>query len=298
MAETAELPGIGPLEAKHRHQALDPIIRILKSPVGSGSGLVILLLVLVAVFAEQIAWNDAYRSSLDTFQSPSLAHPFGTDNIGRDQFARVLHGSRISLQVGLFATFFGVFGGCLVGVVSGYLGGLFDMVVQRVVDALLAFPGIVLVMAVVSVFGLSTRNALLAIGILIIPYTSRVVRSAVFSIKENVYIEAATAVGASPVRVMWRHILPNVVAPILILISALLGGAILIESGLAFLGLGTQPPDPSWGLMLSTVGRQYMEIAPWLAIFPGLAISITVLAFNLFGDVVRDVLDPRLRGSR
>ena len=188
--------------------------------------------------------------------------------------------------------------GCSLGLVSGFVGGYFDLFTQRVVDAMLAFPGLVLAMALVAVLGPSTTNGLLAIAVVIIPGNSRVIRSAVLSVKESTFVEAARATGAGPTRVLLRHILPQVVAPILILVSAILGGAILIETALSFLGLGTQPPNPSWGLMLSGSGREYMEQAPWLAIFPGLAISITVLAFNMLGDVIRDVLDPRLRGSQ
>ena len=191
-------------------------------------------------------------------------------------------------------------GGALVGLVSGFAGGWVDMVIQRIVDAVLAFPGIVLAMSLVGRPGHEHHETRCSRSqIVIIPFQSRVVRGAVLSVKQNVYVEAALTIGASPQRIMIRHVLPNVVAPILIfLISASLGNAILIDAGLSFLGLSTQPPEPSWGLMLSGTGRRYMEEAPWLAIFPGLAIALTVLAFNLLGDVVRDVLDPRLRGSR
>jgi peptide/nickel transport system permease protein len=167
-----------------------------------------------------------------------------------------------------------------------------------VVDAFQSFPGLVLAMALVSLIGASTTNGMIAIAIVLAPNTSRVIRGAVLSVKQNMYVEAARSIGAGTPRLMLRHVLPNVTAPILILASASLGSAILIEAALSFLGLGTQPPEPSWGLMLSGSGRDYMEIAPWMAIAPGLAISLTVLAFNLLGDTVRDVLDPRLRGSR
>jgi peptide/nickel transport system permease protein len=294
---TAQLRDAG-LSARSRPPVLDTTIRILRSPVGASSAGVILLLALAALFAPVVAPYDPIQISLDKFQGPSFQHLMGTDNVGRDVFSRVLHGSRISLYVAFLAVTFGTIVGCALGLISGFVGGWFDLVTQRVVDAMLAFPGLVLAMALVAVLGPSTTNGLLAIAVVIIPGNSRVIRSAVLSVKESTFVEAAYSTGAGPVRVLLRHILPQVVAPILILISAVLGGAILIETALSFLGLGTQPPKPSWGLMLSGSGREYMEQAPWLAIFPGLAISVTVLAFNMLGDVVRDVLDPRLRGSQ
>lgn len=275
---------------------IDTAIRVGKQPVGLLSALVIIVIVFAAIFAPWITPADPISTSRDTFQGPSWGHIMGTDDLGRDLFTRVVYGARISLYVGLLSVVFGTFTGSAIGLMSGFLGGWFDMVAQRVVDAILAFPGIVLAMALVSVLGTSTTNAMLAIAVVIIPFQSRVIRGAVLSIKQNVYVEAAQSLGATNLRIMARHVLPNVVAPILILISSSLGNAILIEAGLSFLGLSTQPPDPSWGLMLSGTGRRYMEQAPWLAIFPGIAISLTVLSFNLLGDVVRDVLDPRLRG--
>lgn len=283
---------------KGRPPAIDLTLKILRQPMGGISASIILVIVVVALTAPIIAPYDPIQISRDTFQSPSASHIMGTDDLGRDMFSRIAYGARISLYVGLLSVVFGTLTGTLVGLVSGFLGGWVDLIIQRVVDAILAFPGIVLAMALVSVLGTNTTNALLAIAIVIIPTTSRVIRGAVLSVKQNVYVEAAQSIGATPMRVMFRHVLPNVVAPILILVSASLGNAILVEASLSFLGLATQPPDPSWGLMLSGTGRRYMEQAPWLAIFPGLAISLTVLAFNMLGDVVRDVLDPRLRGSR
>lgn len=281
-----------------KHPAINVLLRTIRSPLGGTSAFVVAMLIVGAVAAPAITPYDPIQTSLEVLEGPSLTHPMGTDDIGRDQLTRILYGSRISLYVGLLAVGIGVTSGSLVGLVSGFSGGLVDLTIQRVVDALLAFPGLVLAMVIVSLFGISTTNALLAISIIIIPATSRIVRSAVLATRENIYVDAATVIGASPLRIMFRHILPNIAAPILIIASSLLGGAILIESSLSFLGLGTQPPNPSWGLMLATTGRKYLESAPWLAVFPGLAISITVLAFNLLGDVLRDVLDPRLRGSR
>lgn len=280
------------------HPALDGLRRIAKHPMGAVFGTIIVGLILVAILAPMLAPYDPIATSRAKMLPPSASFPFGTDNIGRDQLSRIIWGSRISLYVGVMAVSIGTLGGTILGLVSGFLGGKVDLIAQRAVDGMLAIPGIVLAMGIVSVLGASTTNALLAIAFVTIPSSSRVVRGAVLSVKQNVYIEAAQALGAHPVRVMLRHVLPNIGAPILILASSALGGAILIESGLSFLGLGTQPPNPSWGLMLSTTGRQFMESAPWLAIFPGLAISITVLSFNMLGDTIRDVFDPRLRGSR
>lgn len=278
--------------------ALDALRRVVTHPIGAIFGSVLLIVVVVAVFAPVVAPYDPIATSRETLLGPSLKYPFGTDNIGRDQLSRIIWGARISLYVGLIAVGIGTLSGTVIGLVSGFLGGTFDLIVQRAVDGMLAIPAIVLAMAIVSVLGASTANALLAIAIVTIPSSSRVVRSAVLAVKSNVYVDAARALGATPGGIMVRHVLPNIIAPILILASGSLGGAILAESGLSFLGLGTQPPNPSWGLMLSTSGRQYMESAPWLAILPGLAIMVTVLSFNMLGDTIRDVLDPRLRGSR
>jgi len=227
--------------------------------------------------------------------SPSWQHPFGTDDIGRDVFSRIIHGTRISLWVGLLAVGIGTFAGAIVGLVSGYWEAWVDLILQRVMDALMAIPGLILALAIVSVLTPSTTNAMLAIAVVIIPGNSRIVRGAVLSAKQNPYVEAAQALGCPHRWIILRHILPNVTAPILIIASIWLGNAILIEASLSFLGLGTQPPTPSWGLMLSSTGRAFMEQAPWLAIFPGLAISLAVLAFNLFGDTLRDAWDPKLR---
>jgi ABC-type dipeptide/oligopeptide/nickel transport system permease subunit len=298
MAANAEVPAVRQFARKERHPAIGAFISIAKHPIGAVFGGIILLIVVLAITAPWITPYDPVTTSLETFEPPTLDHPFGTDDIGRDQLTRVIYGSRISLYVGLISVGVGITSGATLGLVSGFVGGKFDLILQRFVDGMQSIPGLVLAMALVSVLGTSTTNAMLAIAVVVIPSSSRVIRGAVLAVKQNVFIEAARTLGASPTRVMLRHLLPNVVAPILILVSASLGGAILVEAGLSFLGLGTQPPNPSWGLMLATSGRRYMEIAPWLAIFPGLAISITVLSFNMLGDTVRDILDPRLRGSR
>jgi len=283
-----------PVGAVGRAQALWATIR--RKPLGAVSAAVLITLVLTAVFADVLApFNPVETRPEIRLQAPSRAHPFGTDDIGRDVLSRVVHGSRISLWVGLLAVGIGTFAGMIIGLLCGYCEGRLDLILQRVMDAIQAIPGLVLALAIVSVLKPSTTNAMLAIAIVIIPGNSRIVRGAVLSTKQNRYVEAAHAIGCRHPRIILSHILPNVTAPILVIASIWLGNAILIEATLSFLGLGTQPPTPSWGLMLSSTGRAFMEQAPWLAIFPGLAISLAVLGFNLFGDTLRDAWDPKLR---
>ena len=283
-----------PVASIGRLQALWTTIR--RKPLGAVSAAVIAALVLTAVFADVLAPFDPVETRPEIrLQAPSRAHWFGTDDIGRDVLSRVIHGARISLWVGLLAVGIGTVAGMIVGLLCGYCEGRLDLILQRVMDAVQAIPGLVLALAIVSVLKPSTTNAMLAIAIVIIPGNSRIVRGAVLSTKQNRYVEAAQAIGCRHPRIILGHILPNVTAPILVIASIWLGNAILIEATLSFLGLGTQPPTPSWGLMLSSTGRAFMEQAPWLAIFPGLAISLAVLGFNLFGDTLRDAWDPKLR---
>jgi peptide/nickel transport system permease protein len=267
-----------------------------RKPLGLAAASLIGLLVFTAIFAHVLAPYDPLSAQPEIrLAPPSWDHPFGTDDIGRDVFSRIIHGTRISLWVGLLAVGIGTVAGTIVGLMSGYWEGWLDLVLQRVMDAVMAIPALILALAIVSVLTPSTTNAMLAIAVVIIPGNSRIVRGAVLSAKQNPYVEAAQALGCPHLRILGSHILPNVAAPILIIASIWLGNAILIEASLSFLGLGTQPPTPSWGLMLSSTGRAFMEQAPWLAIFPGLAISLAVLAFNLFGDALRDAWDPKLR---
>src|SRR2546422_3082808 len=277
-----------------RGRALWTVIK--RKPLGMASAALILLLVLTAIFADVLAPYDPLAAQPEIrLAAPSWAHPFGTDDIGRDVFSRVIHGTRISLWVGLLAVGIGTVAGTIVGLMSGYWEGWLDLVLQRIMDALMVIPALILALAIVSVLTPSTTNAMLAIAVVIIPGSSRIVRGAVLSAKQNPYVEAAQALGCRHLRIIASYILPNVTAPILIIASIWLGNAIFIEASLSFLGLGTQPPNPSWGLMLSSTGRAFKEQAPWLAIFPGLAISLAVLGFNLFGDTLRDAWDPRLR---
>jgi peptide/nickel transport system permease protein len=266
-------------------------------PLATASLVVLVLLVLMAVFAPALSPHDPLQIFPgQQLLSPSSTFPLGTDETGRDVLSRIIYGARISLEVGFISVGIGTTIGAIVGIVSGYFGGLLDLCVQRVVDAFQTIPALILILALVAVYGESLFLIFLAIGIAIAPGTSRVVRSAVLSVKENAYIEAARATGAPTPRILFVHILPNVSAPIIVLASVWLGNAILIEASLSFLGIGGSPSAPDWGAMLSRTGRQFLEQAPWLAIAPGVAISLTVLAFNLFGDGLRDVLDPRLRG--
>jgi peptide/nickel transport system permease protein len=279
---------------QNRAQALWAVIK--KKPLGFASALLIVGLVLTAIFADVLAPYDPLATQPEIrLAPPSWAHPFGTDDIGRDVLSRIIYGSRISLWVGLLAVGIGTVAGMIIGLVSGYCEGRVDLIMQRLMDAVQAIPGLILALAIVSILTPSTTNAMLAIAVVIIPGNSRIVRGAVLSAKQNRYVEAAQALGCRHLKIIASHILPNVTAPILIIASIWLGNAILIEASLSFLGLGTQPPTPSWGLMLSSTGRAFMEQAPWLAIFPGLAISLAVFGFNLFGDTLRDAWDPKLR---
>jgi peptide/nickel transport system permease protein len=292
----AELPVTARFQRKS--SILSGLVRFARrNPLGAAGAIVIFVLVVSAVFAPVVApYDPYYPDPINRLAAPSSQHLFGTDDIGRDVFSRVIYGGRVSLQVGLLTVLLGTVVGAAIGLISAYWSGWTDTVVQRLLDSLQSIPGLLLALVVASVIGAGTINTIFPIALILIPINARVVRSAVLSVREHAYIEAATVLGCSHRRIMARHILPNVVAPILILASIYIGNAIIVEASLSFLGLGTAPPTPSWGSMLSGQGRTYMEQAPWLAIFPGLAITVTVLSFNLLGDALRDTWDPRLRG--
>ena len=294
------VPANGLLRARRRTGYLVRLGRVARNkPVGTFSAVVIIVMVLSGIFADAVAPFDPLEAHVrDRLQGPSLTYWMGTDNLGRDVFSRVTHGARISLLIAIPAVILGVGVGSIIGIISGYLGGWFDLLVQRLLDASQAIPSLILALAVIAVLGAGIDKVIYVIAFIAVPWNGRVVRGSVLSIKENQYIDAARSVGAGNLRIMFRHILPNVVAPILVLVSVLLGAAIIIEASLSFLGLGVPPPEPSWGGMLSREGRSFMERAPTLALFPGLAISVVVLAFNLLGDTLRDIWDPRLRGSQ
>jgi peptide/nickel transport system permease protein len=267
-----------------------------KKPLGAAGGVIILGMMMVAASAELLAPYDAYQADYGAqFARPSSEHWFGTDEFGRDLLSRIMYGARIALFVGFTASFLGCTLGGLLGVVSAYLGGKADLFFERLMDILLAFPQLILALAIASILGPAVQNVVIAIAIPIIPRAARVVRATALSVKQNVYVEAVNALGASRRRVVFRHIVPNVVAPYIILLTAQLGGAILAEAALSYLGLGAAEPTPSWGLMLSGSALSYAEKAPWIPIFPGIAISLGVFGFNLLGDSLRDALDPKLR---
>jgi peptide/nickel transport system permease protein len=272
-----------------------------RKPLGAVSAVVILGLLAVALLAPLLAPRDPYALNLNErglpirMQGPTAAFPLGTDPLGRDVLSRIVYGTRVSLIVGFASVIIGTTVGTFLGLLSGYWEGRLDYVIQRGVDTTMAIPGIVLALAVMSVLGQSLTNIILVIALVIAPGASRVVRGTVLAVKQSTFIDAAQALGASPGRMVARHVLPNVFAPILVIATVWLGNAIVIEAALSFLGLGTPPPTPTWGAMLSGEGRRNLETAPYLAIFPGVAISVVVLAFNMLGDALRDLLDPRLR---
>jgi peptide/nickel transport system permease protein len=264
--------------------------------LGAVGALVIIMMILTAVFARVLAPHDPFETSfLQQLRAPSAEHLLGTDPFGRDVLSRLIYGARTALLVGFSAAFVGTSLGALLGVISAYFGHTVDLVLERLMDLLISFPLLILALAVVSALGPGTMNVIIAITIPIVPRVARVIRSSALSLRQMAFVEAAQCLGAGHSRIVLRHMLPNVVAPYLILVTAFLGQAILSEASLSFLGLGVNEPEPAWGLMLRGASVQYLEHAPWLAIAPGVAISMAVFAFNLLGDSLRDALDPRLR---
>ena len=269
-----------------------------RKPLGAIGGILVLGMIVLALFAHWIAphsYDDSIRGA--RMKPPGAQFWMGTDNLSRDIWSRVVYGARVSITVGFGAVLLGNALATAIGITSGYFGGKYDMAVQRVVDAWQSFPFLVVILSLMAVLGPGMLNVILALGILGAAAASRVIRGATISVLQNAYIEAARALGAGHMRIMLRHVLPNVAATIIILATIGLGGAILAESALSFLGFGVPPPYPSWGAMLSGSGRSYMYRAPWMAIWPGAAISLAVFGFNMLGDALRDVLDPRLRGA-
>ncbi|WP_436024799.1 ABC transporter permease [Rhizobacter sp. LjRoot28] len=270
-----------------------------EKPLGAAGGTIFLLFLFCGVFADVLApygMNDI--NPIDRLKAPSWAYPFGTDNLGRDVLSRCLYGAQLSVIISLSAATLATVVSLVIGVVSGYLGGKVDMLVQRFVDAWMSFPDLVILIVVVSVMGPGMGTVIGTLGLLLGIGGSRIVRSAVVSVRENMYVHAAQSIGASTPRILWKHIVPNVLPPVIVLFTTRIGAVILAESGLAFLGLGVPPPAPTWGGMLSGSGRQFMFDGPWLALAPGLCLTVVVYATNVFGDALRDLLDPRMRGAR
>lgn len=269
-----------------------------RKPLGALGGVIVVGMLLMTVFAERIApydYDETIRGA--RMRPPGAANWLGTDNLGRDMWSRIVYGARVSVTVGFAAIGLGVLLATIIGVTSGYFGGTYDIVTQRIVDAWMSFPYLVIILSVMAVLGPGRLNVILSLAIIAAAINSRVIRSATITTAQYAYVEAARAMGATHGRIILRHILPNVAATIIIVATIGLGGVILAESALSFLGFGVPPPYPSWGAMLSGSGRTYMFRAPWMAIWPGVAISLAVFGFNMLGDALRDVLDPRLRGS-
>ena len=267
-----------------------------RSPLGAIGGVIMLIVVAAAVAAPLVATYDPTRTdAAQTFVPPGERHWLGTDHLGRDLYSRLVHGARVSLAVGIACALLGGFGGGMVGLISGLAGRRVDAVVQPVLDIMQGFPLLVLALVMTAALGPSLGTVVIAISVPFIPRVARVVRAVALGVRETTYVEAARAFGASGLRVALRHVFPNTVAPLIIMTTAQLGSAILVEASLSFLGLGIPEPYPSWGRMLSVSAAEFAQRAPWVVIFPGLAISLVVFASNLFGDGLRDYLDPRLR---
>jgi peptide/nickel transport system permease protein len=269
-----------------------------RKPLGALGGFIVLLLLIMAIFAPWIApykYDETIPGA--RMKAPGAQFWMGTDNLGRDVYSRVVYGAAVSVTVGFGAVLLANLLASVIGITSGYFGGAYDICVQRVVDAWQSFPFLVVILSMMAVLGPGLLNSILALGVLGAAAASRVIRGTTISVMQNTYVEAARALGAGHLRIMIRYLLPNVAATIIILATIGLGAAILAESALSFLGFGVPPPYPSWGAMLSGSGRSFMYRAPWMAIWPGAAISLAVFGFNMLGDALRDVLDPRLRGG-
>lgn len=303
MAEQpAVLTGAAPVgtEKKQKPKLLAFIQRLYREkPLGFLGGILVLILTIAAIGAPVVATHSPTDlSGRERLEGPSASHFMGTDNLGRDIYSRVVYGARISMRVGLLAVIIATTISLTIGVLSGFFGGWIDMFFQRLVDAFIAFPGLIFILVVVAVLGNGINELTLTMGILLGVGNSRIIRSATLSVKAMPYVEAARCLGAANGRIIMRHVVPNVIAPAITMATLGLGAAILLEASLSFLGLGVPPDQPTWGGMLSREGRPFMTEAPWLAIFPGLALSLAVFGFNMLGDALRDLLDPRLRGSR
>ena len=269
-----------------------------RKPLGAFGAVVALMLIVVAIFAPVIATKDpAETNAALVYAPPGSELLLGGDQVGRDVFSRLVYGARVSLYAGLLSAFIGTTIGMVVGVTSAHFGGKADLIIQRIIDTMMAFPALILAIAIMAALGASLNNVVIALSIAFMPSTARVLRSQALAIKEMDYILAARAVGAGHGRIIFRHMIPNCFALYIVLVTVFLGTAIVAEATLSFLGIGVPPDVPSWGGMLNGAAQRYVHLAPWLGVFPGLAIAIVVFAWNLLGDALRDVLDPRLRGA-
>jgi peptide/nickel transport system permease protein len=300
MAQSAATAGTIVVDKKRPPFLVETFTRLVKEkPLGTFGGIIVLILFLVGIFANFLApygYNEMVLGA--RLQAPSSTYWLGTDNLGRDLLSRIIYGARISMIVGLAVPTISVVLSLIIGGISGYFGGKIDLVIQRFVDTVMCFPGLVIMLTVVAIVGPGLVQVILLLGILGgIGGQTRVMRSAVMGIKGNVYVEAAKAIGSTNQRIMMKHVLPNIMAVVIVSFSMGMGGAILAEASLSFLGFGIPPPQPSWGGMLSGPARRYMLQAPWMALWPGVALSLVVYGMNMLGDGLRDILDPRLRGG-
>ncbi|MBI4496983.1 MAG: ABC transporter permease [Chloroflexi bacterium] len=294
LSQVGEIQGV---RLRSRRTMSGSVIRFIKKkPLGAVGLGILFFFMLLAVFGAQLApLSPTEISREERLVAPNAAHWFGTDTVGRDIFSRILVGARLSIMVGVVVVVISKVIGTALGVMSAYIGGKFDLTLQRVVDAWSSFPTLILAIAIMSVAGQSIMNVIIALTITALPRTIRIVRSTALAVKESMYVDAARAMGASHVRIMALHVLPNCMATVIVIASASLGGIILAESSLSFLGVGTPDETISWGAMLSGSQQRYFATAPWIGIFPGLALTLVVFGVNIFGDALRDVLDPRLR---
>ncbi len=284
---------------KKRLLLLDLLVRLVREkPLGTVGAVIVLILLLTGIFANYLApYGENEMVLLDRLTGPSGQYILGTDNLGRDMFSRIIFGARVSVLVGLGVATLSSLVSMVIGMISGYLGGTADIIIQRFVDAWLCFPGLFIILTVMAIIGPGLAQVIIVLGMMYGIGGSRTVRSAVIAIKGNVYVEAARSIGSPTGTLLLRHILPNIMAPVIIIFTTRMGAAILTEATISFLGYGIPPPTPSWGGMLSGAGRRYMRVAPWMALWPGFALALTVYGINMFGDALRDILDPRLRGG-
>jgi peptide/nickel transport system permease protein len=283
-----------------RGPAMELVVRLIRTkPLGAFGAMVFLFFLVCGLLANVLSpYGINETNPLQRLQPPSFEHWLGTDHLGRDMLSRVLHGAQLSMIVAVLASGLSVAVSVAIGMVAGYFRGATDLVVQRFVDAWMIFPDLILLIAVISIIGPGALQIVVVLGLLYGVAGSRIVRGTVMQVREMTYTRAAQAMGGSPLHILWRHILPNIGPVVILLFTSRIGAVILAEAGLSFLGLGVPPPAPTWGGMLSGAGRSYMYVAPWLAIAPGLCLTLVVYSINVFGDALRDLLDPRMRGAR